>query len=188
MHNPILREEMEDFYHCLQKILRHDEVDIPSTNYDLTLDIMPSEDGRIQWSYYYACHETRCLFWLDTYDANQMISELFGVRSPALISLLQISSSSRALFPLTRYTEHRIEALYWCVLLYSVVQAYVRIDIHSPSGHTGLSFQLSSKDAISYLPSTMNSWECCRMVAWVNLFLLACFRHKAHAWIISQMC
>jgi hypothetical protein len=115
MQDPILREEMEDFYHYLQKILQHDEVDISSTNYDLALDIMPSEDNRIQWSYYYACHETRCLFWLDNYDATHMISELFGVKSPAHVSASHIPSSLCYLFPLMWYTEHRLEALYWCV-------------------------------------------------------------------------
>ncbi|KAF8260841.1 hypothetical protein EI94DRAFT_872305 [Lactarius quietus] len=94
MHSCSLRKEMEDFYHYLQRILQHDEVDIPSKNYDLVLDIMPSEDGKIQWSYYYACHEMRCLFWLDPYDATHMISELFGVKSPA-------------------HVKHRLEALYW---------------------------------------------------------------------------
>jgi hypothetical protein len=106
MHNPILREEMEDFYHYLQRILRYDEVDISSTNYDLTLDIVPSEDGRIQWSYYYACHETRCLFWLDTYDATHMISELFGVKSPAHVSASQISSLQCSLSPLIQRTSN----------------------------------------------------------------------------------
>ncbi|KAH9050812.1 hypothetical protein EDB87DRAFT_1583109, partial [Lactarius vividus] len=94
MHDPKLREEMEDFYDYLQRILSFDGLVIPSQNYDLTLDIMPSQDGRIQWSYYYACHETRCLFWLDPYEASHMISELFAVRSPA-------------------HVKHRLEALYW---------------------------------------------------------------------------
>ncbi len=93
MHDPVLREEMEEFYLYLQRILDHDGVVIPSRNYDLALDIMPAEDGGIQWSYYYACHETRCLFWLDTYDAAYMISELFGVKSPAHVSASEISSS-----------------------------------------------------------------------------------------------
>jgi hypothetical protein len=94
MQDPVLREEMEDFYNYLQRILIHEGVVIPSENYDLALDIMPSEDGQIQWSYYYACHGTRCLFWLDTYNASHMISELFGVKSPA-------------------HVKHRLEALYW---------------------------------------------------------------------------
>ena len=101
MHNPQLREEMEDFYHYLEKIVRHDRVNIPSANYDLALDIMPSDEGRILWSYYFACHETRCLFWLDTYDATHMISELFGVKSAAHVSESHIPSSLSSLVPLT---------------------------------------------------------------------------------------
>jgi hypothetical protein len=61
MHDPNLREEMEELYDYLQSIVRHEGVAIPSRRYDLALDIMPSEDGQIQWSYYYACHETRVL-------------------------------------------------------------------------------------------------------------------------------
>ena len=101
MHDPVLREEMEDFYHYLQRILQHEGLVIPSKNYDLALDIMPSDDGRIQWSYYYACHDTRCLFWLDPYDATHMIAKLFGVKSPAHVSESPISSSIYFLFPLT---------------------------------------------------------------------------------------
>ncbi|KAH9003497.1 hypothetical protein EDB86DRAFT_3039780 [Lactarius hatsudake] len=93
MLDPVLREEMEDFYHYLQRTLDHDGVAIPSNNYDLALDIV-SEDGRTSWSYYYACHETRCLFWLDPYDATYMTFEVFGVKSPAHI-------------------KHRLESLYW---------------------------------------------------------------------------
>ncbi|KAH9026190.1 hypothetical protein EDB85DRAFT_2149268 [Lactarius pseudohatsudake] len=92
MHNPVLRKEMEEFYHYLQTILHY--AFIPSKNYDLVLDILPTKHKRVSWSYYYACHETRCLFWLDSYDATQMISELLGVRSPAHI-------------------RHRLESLYW---------------------------------------------------------------------------
>jgi hypothetical protein len=92
MHDPLLRDEIEEFYQYLQKILRADRLKVPSNNYDLVLDIMPTEDGHIQWGYYYACHETRCLFWLETYDATFMISELYGVKSPAHISALHLSS------------------------------------------------------------------------------------------------
>jgi len=53
-----------------------------------------TEDERISWSYYYACHDSRCLFWLETYDATYMVSELFGVKSPA-------------------HVKHRLESLYW---------------------------------------------------------------------------
>jgi len=77
---------MGAFYLALQKILRDDQLTIPSRNYDLVLDIMPTMENHIQWSYYYACHETRCLFWLEPYDASYMISDILGVKSPAHIS------------------------------------------------------------------------------------------------------
>ncbi|KAI0277909.1 hypothetical protein BGY98DRAFT_934068 [Russula aff. rugulosa BPL654] len=70
------------------------DLSIPSNNYDLVLDIRVTDDERISWSYYYACHEARCLFWLETYDATDMISDLFGVRTPA-------------------HVKHRMESLYW---------------------------------------------------------------------------
>jgi hypothetical protein len=90
MHSRRLRKEVDDFYHYLQRILQHDGVAISSKNCDLTLDIMPTENGQTQWSYYYACHETRCLFWLDPYNATHLISELFGVKSPAHVSASHI--------------------------------------------------------------------------------------------------
>ncbi|KAF8260136.1 hypothetical protein EI94DRAFT_1812108 [Lactarius quietus] len=79
-------------------IVRRDGLAIPSKSYDLVLDITQSEDGQKLWSYYYACHETRCLFWLDPYDKPHMISEvkseLFGVKSAL-------------------HVKHRLESLYW---------------------------------------------------------------------------
>ena len=91
MHNPTWKDEMEEFYLYLQRILVDEQLTIPSRNYDLVLDIMVTDDELISWSYYYACHDTRCLFWLDTYDASYMISELFGVKSPAHVSALHPS-------------------------------------------------------------------------------------------------
>ncbi|KAN0116202.1 hypothetical protein V8E52_006259 [Russula decolorans] len=94
MHNTIMREEIEHFYDFLQQLLLNERFYIPSKNCDLVLDIMVTDDERISWSYYYACHDARCLFWLETYDASYMISELFGVKSPA-------------------HVKHRLESLYW---------------------------------------------------------------------------
>ena len=97
MHDQTMKDEIEDFYNYLQQVLRNDELLIPSKNYDLVLDIMVADNGeeekRISWSYYYACHEARCLFWLETYDASYMTSELFGVKSPAHVSALHLSPS-----------------------------------------------------------------------------------------------
>jgi len=86
MHDLALKEEMEEFYSYLQNIVHVDDLTIPSRNFDLVLDIMPDGD-MIKWSYYYACHDTRCLFWLEEYDARPyMTSEIDGVESPAHLS------------------------------------------------------------------------------------------------------
>ena len=91
MHNKVLRDEIEDFYNYLQRFIHSEQLSFPSKNYDLVVDIMVTEDDQISWSYYYACHEARCLFWLEQYDASYMISELFGVKSPAHVSALHLS-------------------------------------------------------------------------------------------------
>jgi hypothetical protein len=91
MHDPTMREEIEDFYNCLQQLIQNNKLAIPSNSYDLVLDIMPTDNKQISWSYYYACHDKRCLFWLETYDAANMISELFGVKSPAHVSASHLS-------------------------------------------------------------------------------------------------
>ena len=95
-----LKEEMEEFYIYLQQLIYIDQLVIPSKDFDLVLDLNVTEDQRISWSYYYACHETRCLFWLETYDASYMISELNGVKSPAHVSALQLPHSSLPWFQL----------------------------------------------------------------------------------------
>jgi hypothetical protein len=113
MHDPTLKEEMEDFYRYLQKILCDDQLTIPSEDYDLVLDIMPAEEETVQWSYYYACHETRCLFWLEKYDGSHMTSELHGVDCPAHVSASKPPSC--AIVPLIWREEHCLEGLYWYI-------------------------------------------------------------------------
>jgi hypothetical protein len=95
MHNSFFREEIEEFYCYLQNILRAGQLAVPSNNYDLVLDIMPVGRTQKEWSYYYACHETRCLFWLHTYDVTHLTSRLYGVKSPAHISMSHLSPSIR---------------------------------------------------------------------------------------------
>src|SRR5579863_9006131 len=112
MHDPLSREEMEDFYSYLKETERFENLTIPSKNYDMVLDITLHGDKEIQWSYYYAYHDTRCLFWLDEYDATYIASELDGVESPAHLGASQAFTIC-ALFSLIRRTGHRLESLYW---------------------------------------------------------------------------
>jgi hypothetical protein len=156
MHDPILREEMDEFYRALRKILRDGRLTIPSKNYDLVLDITIVEDNKIKWSYYYACHETRCLFWLTPYDGSYMLFAIYGVKCPALVSASE-SSLSCAITPgpLIRCAEHRLEGLYWYKL--SLLDWLLDIDAILV-GTTGHFFQLFIRVAAFRRKPTMNSW------------------------------
>jgi len=91
MHEWKLKEEKEEFYSYLQEVVLVDSLAIPSENYDLVLDLMMNEDNKMQWSYYYACHDTRCLFWLEEYDTTYVTSGVGGVESPAHLSASYVS-------------------------------------------------------------------------------------------------
>ena len=106
---------MENFYTYLQGVLQADRITIPSKDYDLVLDIAVIEEQKITWSYYYACHESRCLFWLKTYGASFMVSEVFGVNSPAHVSALNSLHWNLLRVSLISCAEHRLESLYWRV-------------------------------------------------------------------------
>ena len=89
MHDPLSRGRIEHFHSHLEEIERVEHLTIPSKNYDIVLDITLNKDNKMQWCYYYACHDTRCLFWLHEYDPAYITSELDGVESPAHFSASQ---------------------------------------------------------------------------------------------------
>ena len=111
MYSADLREEMEEFYLYLEKTIRFENLTVPSKkkNYDLVLDIMGTENQMVQWSYYYACHKTRCLFWLDTYDASSTI--IYGVESPAHVSA-SLSFTNLYLYPLIH-----VQSIVWRICI-----------------------------------------------------------------------
>lgn len=85
-----LREEIEKFYLYLKASFPAGQATILQDDYDLVLNITHIEGERPQWSYYYACHTKRCLFWLENYDASDIISYVKGVQSPAHISMFYL--------------------------------------------------------------------------------------------------
>jgi len=70
MYDPDLRKEMKQFYLYLQLIRRIAKMTIPSGDYDLVLDIMPTKDRKVLWSITMHAMKTRCLFWLEQYDGD----------------------------------------------------------------------------------------------------------------------
>jgi hypothetical protein len=91
MHERELKEGIEEFYSYLQQVLFVDGLAIPSENCDLVLDLAKDEDNTTLWSYYYACHDNRCLFWLESYETTYATSEVDGVESPAHLSASRVS-------------------------------------------------------------------------------------------------
>ena len=153
MHDSALKEEMEEFYSYLQNIVHVDDLTIPSSNFDLVLDIMPDGD-MIKWSYYYACHDTRCLFWLEEYDATHyMTSEIDGVESPAHLS------ASQAPAICSIFTNSMGRASSGGILLVRgpcLTGLVPCIDLLA--GITGLSFRPFSMVDVFPFVSMMNSW------------------------------
>jgi len=101
MHDRDLKEEMEDFYSHLQETVRANDLTIPSNDYDLVLDLMLNDNNEMQWSYYYACHDARCLFWLGRYDTEYLTSEADGVESPARLSTSHVSVNFTRFSPIS---------------------------------------------------------------------------------------
>jgi len=162
MHDPLSREEMQDFYLYMKEIECPDGLTIPSKNYDMVLDIELGQDNNIQWSYYYACHDTRCLFWLDEYNATHIASEVDGVESPAHLSASQAFTIC-ALFLLIWRTGHRLESCYWYwAFSYWIIS--LRADVVL-IGTTGLCFRSFLRVAVFHPVFMMNLLGSWRMVA-----------------------
>ena len=151
---------MEDF--CSRLTERAEHLTIPSKSYDIVLDITWNKGNTIQWSYYYACHDTRCLFWLDRYDATYLTSELDGVESPAHLSKLQAFTN----FVLS--SQFREQGIVWKVFIgawaisYRISSLCVDIILIGP---TGLYFRSFLRVVFFHPMSMMNSWGSWPMVA-----------------------
>ncbi|KAF8261059.1 hypothetical protein EI94DRAFT_1746850, partial [Lactarius quietus] len=67
---------------------------LPTSNYDLVLDVIMKDD-EIVWAYYYVDHDTKTLFWQDYYECgDSLLREVRGVREASHVKL-------------------RLESLYW---------------------------------------------------------------------------
>jgi hypothetical protein len=83
MYDPILSAEIGEFAAYLDRVFTSP---LPTNNYDLVLDVIPTQDAEIMWSYYFVDHDTRILFWLDPYDCTHLLSEVPGVHEASHVS------------------------------------------------------------------------------------------------------
>jgi hypothetical protein len=162
MHDPLSREEIEDFYSYLKEIERFEHLTIPSKNYDILLDITLDEHNMMQWSYYYACHDTRCLFWLDRYDATYVTSELDGVESPAHLS------KSQAFTIFILFSQFGEQGIVWNIFIGAWAISYWISSLCVDTiliGTTGLYFRSFLRVAFFHSVFMMNSWGSWPMAA-----------------------
>jgi hypothetical protein len=60
---------------------------LPTYNYDLVLDVIIMGTDEIIWAYYYVDHDSKTLFWQDSYDCgDSLLSEVHGVKEASHVS------------------------------------------------------------------------------------------------------
>ena len=60
---------------------------LPTNNYDLVLDIIKTEGDEVSWAYYYVDHDTKTLFWQETYECgDSLLGGVHGVEEASHVS------------------------------------------------------------------------------------------------------
>jgi hypothetical protein len=60
---------------------------LPTNNYDLVLDVINMENDEIVWAYYYVDHDSKTLFWQESYDCgDSLLREVHGVQEASHVS------------------------------------------------------------------------------------------------------
>ena len=85
MYDSALSKEIQAFAIYLERT-RTPATPLPTQNYDLVLDVIMAED-EIVWAYYYVDHDSKTLFWQDSYDCgDSLLSEVRGVKEASHVS------------------------------------------------------------------------------------------------------
>ena len=78
MCDPDLRQRIEEALEEVER-LKENSPPLPE-EWELALELgTDGETGEPICSYYFACHSTRCLFWLHYFDIDSVIADLCGV-------------------------------------------------------------------------------------------------------------
>jgi len=80
LYESSVRIEIELFANHMTRLQQHADC-LPSGDYDLVLELTPTEDGTNEWCYYFVDHSMRTLFWLEDFDATELVSELTSISS-----------------------------------------------------------------------------------------------------------
>ena len=86
MYDPTLSAEIRAFAIYLKRT-RTPAMSLPTQNYDLVLDVIIMGNNEIVWAYYYVDHDSKTLFWQDSYDCgDSLLSEVRGVKEASHVS------------------------------------------------------------------------------------------------------
>ena len=112
MYNRTLRVEVQAFASYLKRSCL---IPLPTDNYDLVLDVINTEKDEIFWAYYYVDHDSKTLFWQNSYDCGaSLLREVRGVKEASHVSAYFPVHRSLPFASMIRsIPELRLESLYW---------------------------------------------------------------------------
>lgn len=81
VYDPQFRTRLEDYITKIFEYIKKYQILMPSNDVYLVLEFRQS--GRC--GYYFVDHETKCLFWLEKYDAMEFLSQVRVRYTPSLV-------------------------------------------------------------------------------------------------------
>ena len=112
MYDPELSAEVQAFAVYLE---RKRISPLPTNNYDLVLDVINVKNDEIVWAYYYVDHNSKTLFWQESYDcSDSLLGEVRGIKEASHVSAFFSVPRLLLIAPIIRsILELRLESLYW---------------------------------------------------------------------------
>ena len=84
MYDPELSAEVHAFALYLD---RNHIGHLSTNNYDLVLDVINKENNEIIWAYYYVDHNSKTLFWQESYESeDSLLGGVRGVKEASHVS------------------------------------------------------------------------------------------------------
>jgi hypothetical protein len=83
LYDKVEHQELESFATYMLARWPHHNTESEMADYDLVLEIRDDDNDLAphhkMWCYYFVNHTTKVIFWLDKYDAHQMINMVNGI-------------------------------------------------------------------------------------------------------------
>lgn len=80
---------------------------------DLVLELESDHEGGCHWTYYFACHTARTLFWVHEYDIAEVLVDVLGEVSLCHLGTPQLVVQAVSFDGLMLELEHLLQRYYW---------------------------------------------------------------------------